>query len=79
MEFEWDDNKARQNLAKYQIDFVDAIRIFLDPYRLEMVDEREDYEEMCLKVIGRVSTPVLIVIYTETNRKYRIILARRST
>ena len=79
MEFEWDENKARQNLAKHKIDFVDAIRVFLDPFRIETIDEREDYLEMRLKVMGKVRSVLLVVIYTEREQKCRIISARRAT
>ena len=41
MTFEWDEEKAAANVAKHGIRFDYAARVFLDPYRLEMPDERE--------------------------------------
>jgi uncharacterized DUF497 family protein len=54
MDFEWDENKARANLAKHKLDFTAAIRVFLDPFRLEAIDDRQDYQETRFKVIGKV-------------------------
>jgi uncharacterized DUF497 family protein len=78
MDFEWDDNKARSNLAKHKIDFSDAIRIFLDPFRLEAIDDRQDYQETRFQVIGQVSGVTLLVIYTQRREKFRLISARRA-
>ena len=43
MRFEWDPAKA--NLRKHDVAFEGAVRVFLDPSRLEMEDDREDYDE----------------------------------
>jgi len=45
VEFEWDLAKADSNLRKHQISFPYATRVFLDPYRLERLDTREEYGE----------------------------------
>jgi uncharacterized protein len=44
MEFEWDEAKNRQNIAKHGIDFADARRIFDKPVLLRP-DDRKDYGE----------------------------------
>lgn len=77
MEIEWDNNKAASNLIKYKIDFEDAKNIFLDPNRLEREDKR-DYDETRIQVIGIVNQVVLFVVYTQRNGRYRIISARRA-
>jgi uncharacterized DUF497 family protein len=76
MEIEWDNNKAASNLIKHKIDFEDAKNIFLDPNRLEREDKR-DYDETRIQVIGIVNQVVLFVVYTKRNGKNRIISARR--
>jgi len=38
MEFEWDDNKYQQNIAKHGVRFEDAIRIF-DGFTVSLIDE----------------------------------------
>ena len=77
MEIEWDNNKAASNLIKHKIDFEDAKNIFLDPNRLEREDKR-DYDEARIQVIGIVNQVVLFVVYTQRNGRYRIISARRA-
>ena len=77
MEIEWDNNKAASNLIKHKIDFEDAKNIFLDPNRLEREDKR-DYNETRIQVIGIVNQVVLFVVYTQRNGRYRIISARRA-
>lgn len=77
MEIEWDNNKAASNLIKHKIDFEDAKNIFLDPNRLEREDKR-DYDETRIQVIGIVNKVVLFVVYTKRNGKNRIISARRA-
>ena len=77
MEIEWDNNKAASNLIKHKINFEDAKNIFLDPNRLEREDKR-DYDEARIQVIGIVNQVVLFVVYTKRNGRYRIISARRA-
>jgi uncharacterized DUF497 family protein len=52
--------------------------VFLDPYRLEMIDDREDYGEIRSKTIGMVEENVLVVIYTIRHDRIRLISARRA-
>ena len=33
VDFEWDDQKRRSNIAKHGLDFVDAARIFMGDYK----------------------------------------------
>ena len=77
MEIEWDNNKAAANLIKHKIDFEDAKNIFLDTNCLEREDKR-DYDETRIQVIGIVNQVVLLVVYTKRNGRYRIISARRA-
>ena len=64
-------------MIKHKIDFEDAKNIFLDPNRLEREDKR-DYDEARIQVIGIVNQVVLFVVYTKRNGRYRIISARRA-
>ena len=78
LKFVWDSEKAKINLLKHKVNFEDAVRVFLDDYRLDDYDElHSDYEER-FKVIGFVRN-VLTVIYTERGEYNRIISARRAT
>lgn len=78
MEFEWDENKNQSNIRKHGISFMDAINVFLDPYRIEREDDRMDYGEVRFQVIGMVSGRLLFVVYTYRNGNIRIISARRA-
>jgi DNA-binding transcriptional regulator YiaG len=39
--FEWDEQKRKLNLAKHEIDFVDAVNIFFDSNRIELETIRQ--------------------------------------
>ena len=81
MEFEWDEDKNESNLAKHGIDFEEASRVFLDPWRQEWLDDR-DYTEERWQTIGVATFPrVLFVVYTERGEGdvIRIISARKAT
>ena len=45
MEFEWDEEKNRQNISRHGFDFAVAWEIFLSPM-LIWLDTREDYGEI---------------------------------
>lgn len=79
MRFEWDPAKAKANLGKHDVAFEGAVRVFLDPNRLEMEDDREDYDETRWYTIGMVEGVVLAVVYTEGDDTCRIVSARKAT
>ena len=76
MQFEWDEDKNQANIAKHDIDFNDAICVFLDSYRIERIDDRRDYGELRFQAIGMVDGRTLFVAYTYRNENIRIISAR---
>jgi uncharacterized DUF497 family protein len=78
-EFEWDEEKAASNFEKHEVDFDDAIHVFLDSRRLVREDRRIDYGEPRYQAIGAVSGTVLFVVYTLRGRIYRLISARNAT
>ena len=75
MEFEWDPNKAERNWRKHTIKFEMAIKVFLDPWRIEEVQEDDD-DGIPLNVLGIVEGNVLLLTYTVRADVYRIISAR---
>lgn len=77
--FEWDDEKARVNLAKHQLSFETVCAVFDDPNALDDPDDREDYEEERSNRTGMVNGLLVTVTYTEREDRYRIISARRAT
>ena len=77
-EFEWDDAKAAANLAKHGVSFEQAGDAFDDPFAIDFVDDRVDYGEDRLILIGMVENRLLVVAHTTRNDKVRIISAREA-
>ena len=75
-EFQWNDLKAAQNLTKHRVSFEAAKVVFKDPFAIEYVDDREDYGETRLIIIGLVDNRLLAVVYTMRDVVIRIISAR---
>jgi hypothetical protein len=78
MEFEWDPAKAASNLLDHRIKFPFAARVFLDPYRRERLDTREEYGEERWITLGRVDEWILVVVYTLRGSNIRLISARKA-
>jgi len=78
MIFDWDGSKEQSNRLKHGISFVSAIRVFLDPNRVELDVTKPEYGERRFKAIGRVESQVIAVIYTDRADHRRIISARRA-
>ena len=77
--FQWDDDKAISNLLQHGVSFEDGARAFGDPFAVEWIDEREDYGEERLILLGIYGREVLYVAYTERGDNIRIISVRRAT
>jgi len=76
--FEWDAQKEVANLRAHGVPFSEAIKVFLDPFAIERIDNREDYGEERIHLIGMCSGIILHVTYTERDQRFRIISARRA-
>ena len=77
MEFEWDDNKNRENIHKHQIDFLDAWRIFESPI-LRKLDQRKDYGEKRWIGLGILFESIVVIVFTIRGEKIRIISIRKA-
>ncbi len=64
MDFEWDNAKAALNLRKHGVAFEDAAQVFLDPVRVDLVDDRDEYGEERWLSIGWVNPVLLVVAHT---------------
>ncbi len=78
MIFEWDDDKAAQNVVKHRVFFEYAIRVFLDAHRLDSEDARRDYREERRLVLGRIEGRIFAVAYTRRATAIRVISARKA-
>jgi hypothetical protein len=63
LEFEWDEEKARANLAKHRVSFLTAAEMFANEI-MERIDDREDYGEVRLIALGSVDAEVYRVVFT---------------
>lgn len=79
MNFEWDEEKALANERKHHIDFMTAVRVFLDPNRLEDYDREHAGDEDRWITIGLAESRILMVVYTERREAVRLISARKAT
>lgn len=80
MRFEWDDQKAVENLAKHGVSFGEATEVFYDPNALEDYDAEHSVEEGRFNIIGLSSRRLLYVVYAERAADLvRIISARKAS
>ena len=79
--YDWDRRKARRNERKNGVTFPEAETVFLDPDRLEMIDELHSAYEPRTVTIGWSSLGRLLVVITSEggHRPPRIISAWRAT
>ena len=81
MDFEWDDAKAALNLRKHGVAFEDATQVFLDPSRVDLVDDRDEYGEERWLSLGWMNPVLLVVAHTVrgvNGEIIRIISARKA-
>jgi len=76
--FEWDDAKAAINWRHHGVAFHQAIKAFRDPFAIEWIDDRENYGEERINMIGVCDGVLLHVTYTERSQRIRLISARRA-
>ena len=76
-EFEWDESKRQSNIEKHGIDFADIQPIFTNPV-VQREDNRYDYGETRIILLGIANEVVFCVVYTWRGSVGRIISARRA-
>lgn len=75
--FEWDAEKARQNVDKHGISFEEAVTAFGDPLSLTVSDpDHSDSEERQLLLGMSRRSRLVVVAFTERGDRLRIITAR---
>lgn len=79
MVFEWDPQKAQENLQKHQLDFRVAIGVFFNPhFTREIV--RADMTERRWLAIGAIDGDVVVcLVYTIREGAIRLISARHAS
>jgi uncharacterized protein len=76
--FEWNDDKAAQNLRDHGVTFEMARDAFRDAFAVEWVDVRQDAREERFCMLGMVENRLLFVSYTLRGDGIRIISARKA-
>lgn len=80
MHFQWDPQKARANLAKHGVSFEEAMRAFLDPLSVTILDPDHPESEDRFVLIGQSPAGrLLVVVHTDRGDAIRLISARRAT
>jgi uncharacterized protein len=80
--FEWDDEKAGQNVERHGVSFEEATTVFGDPLSLTIADPLHSTDEEHFVIIGETSASpqrLLVVVHTERRNAIRIISARVAT
>ena len=83
--FEWDPEKAKENLRKHRISFEQAATTFRDPHALSIFDIEHSRDEDCWITLGmNRSGTLFVIIHTfrkidEASCRIRIISARKAT
>jgi uncharacterized protein len=75
-DFEWDDAKAAENLARHGVSFEAARLAFDDVFAVVREDRRQNYGEDRFILLGMVEERLLAVAYTMRDERVRIISAR---
>ena len=80
MEFEWNADKARRNLAKHGVAFSEAATVFGDPLAITFFDPgHSDDEDRYLTFGHSTEGRLLVVSHTDRGNRNRIISARVAT
>lgn len=78
MDYQWDEHKARSNLQKHGIDFVDAVSVFEDEMAITIEDDYPEGERLVTIGMNAVGQ-ILVVVYAYRGNIIRLISARRAT
>jgi uncharacterized protein len=76
--FDWDLQKAAANLRRHGVSFDEATMAFRDLSAVEWIDDREEYGEERINLLGLCDGVLLHVTYTERHEAIRLISARRA-
>ena len=80
LNFQWDENKARTNLAKHGVGFAEAATVFGDPLSLTIPDPAHSQNEDRFVILGTSHNgKLLVVVHTERGESIRFISARRAS
>ena len=80
MRFEWDANKAEENLKKHRVSFDEGVTVFYDPLAATFDDPDHSEDEDRLVTVGYSGRGrLLVVCHVERGVATRLISTRRAT
>ena len=82
IDFEWDNNKALENLNKHQVSFQEAQTVFYDDNARLIADPDHSQDEdryLLLGISNRLRLLIVSHIYKENDEIIRLISARKAT
>ena len=79
MDYQFDPEKARENLRKHSVGFDEAIAVFRDPYAVSFEDSDAQGEHRTVTLGASMTGRLLVVVWTLRRDEVRIISARRAT
>ena len=78
--FEWDPEKAKDNLGKHLVSFEEAVTAFGDPLSITIPDPEHSIGERRFVMVGRTHAGrTVVVAHTDQRGRIRIISARLAT
>lgn len=77
--YEWDAQKAADNLRKHGVDFGDAVIALEDPLALTMLDPDSNGEPRFVSMGRDPKGRLLVTIFTPRGQFIRVISSRRAT
>ena len=78
--FDWDEEKAEENIKKHNVSFDEAKSVFGDPFGLTIDDpDHSEMEQRLIDIGYSKNGRILVVVYTERGPKTRIISCRKAT
>jgi uncharacterized DUF497 family protein len=80
LRFTWDPRKAAANLRNHGVSFEDASTVFRNPLAKVLPDPtHSDQEQRSLAIGHSAAGRLLLVVFTETDERIRIISARHAS
>jgi uncharacterized DUF497 family protein len=80
LQFAWDPAKAAANLRKHGVSLEDASTVFRNPLAKVLPDSTHSEQEQRWLIVGHsAGGRLLLVVFTETEERIRIISAREAS
>ncbi|MGA8594564.1 MAG: BrnT family toxin [Bryobacteraceae bacterium] len=74
VEFTWNPEKAKRNLAKQKVSFEAPRRAFTDPHLIVLEDREDERGEMRYHAIGYAGPVLLLVVFADRSKGDREII-----